>query len=102
MATEMRKRGVPKEQREEWMGHRRHSTGDLYGSFSSDYLAAARDCADVVLGELEALVTKDIYRDIPNVSIQVTAKSGLIRFDPIEQSETLGTYSTNIDKPKVA
>jgi integrase len=90
MATEMRKRGVPREQREEWMGHRRQSTGDRYGSFAPDYLIAAKDCADAVLGELEALCAKSIYRDVPAVCRQVAAKplrryfpGGLERFDRI-------------------
>ena len=49
MATEMRKAGVPLEQRELWMGHRRRATNDLYGQFTPDHLQAARDCADAVL-----------------------------------------------------
>lgn len=80
MATEMRKRGVPREQREEWMGHRRRSTNDRYGHFAPDYLNAARDCADAVLGELELLAKLPIYR-------QIALKPKLQRIDPIKQSD---------------
>jgi integrase len=103
MATEMRKRGVPQEQRELWMGHRRHSTGDRYGVFTGDYLKAARDCADAVLGELEALCSVSPYR-------QVAAKSGygnsvptVQRFDPIEDfgaGEGSRTPDPNLGKVK--
>jgi NAD(P)-dependent dehydrogenase (short-subunit alcohol dehydrogenase family) len=75
MATEMRKRGVSKEQREEWMGHRRHSTNDAYGQFSPDFLRAAKDSAEEVLAELEALCERSIYRDMLKPSMQVSAKS---------------------------
>lgn len=73
-ATEMRKRDVPKEQREMWMGHRRRDINDSYGHFHPDYLKAARDCADAVLGELEALCTLSIYR-------QIADKPALVRYE---------------------
>ena len=92
MATEMRKRGVPKEQREEWMGHRKHSTNDGYGQFSPDFLDAAKNCADIVLADLEALCERSIYRDVLKLSMQASAKpkvgaakGGLQRFDPVEK-----------------
>jgi len=68
MATEMRKRDVPEEQRELWMGHRRQKTNDRYGVFHADYLKNARDCADSVFSELSELCKKPICR-------QVAAKS---------------------------
>jgi integrase len=83
MATEMRKRGVPPWQIERWMGHRRQSTNDRYGQFSSDYLAAARDCADAVLAELEALCTRSIYRQVTAKPKAKAKAGGLQRFDPI-------------------
>ena len=90
MATEMRKRGVSKEQREEWMGHRRHSTNDVYGQFAPDFLRAAKDCAEAVLADLEALCERSVYGYMLKPSMQASAKSdmnaetaGLQRFDPI-------------------
>lgn len=83
MATEMRKRGVPREQREEWMGHRRQSTGDRYGSFAPEYLRAAKDCADGVLGELAALCERSIYRQVAAKSNAPKRGVYLKRFDPI-------------------
>jgi integrase len=90
MATEMRKRGVPKEQREEWMGHRKRSTNDGYGQFSPDFLETAKRCGDSVLADLEALCERSIYRDVLKLSMQTSAKSkvaapkdGLQRFDPV-------------------
>lgn len=75
MATEMRSRGVPEEQRETYMGHRRNSTNDRYGHFAPDYLAAAKSCAETVLSELDKLCRLSICR-------QVAAKPALQRFDP--------------------
>lgn len=95
MATEMRRRGVAKEQREEWMGHRRHATNDGYGHFSPDFLQEAKACANAVLGELETLCKQSIYR-------QVTGKSGLERFDPIAEIPQGATYSRNDDEQEVA
>jgi integrase len=85
MATEMRKRGVPREQREEWMGHRKHSTNDGYGQFAPEFLKAARDCADAVLAELETLCKKSIYRQVTAKSERGVSRGGLQRFDPIEK-----------------
>ncbi|MCP5081137.1 MAG: hypothetical protein GY948_05515 [Alphaproteobacteria bacterium] len=73
MATEMRRRKVPKEDREMWMGHRKLSTNDSYGVFGPEFLAAAKDAANNVLSELEGLTKLSMYRDVPACR-QVTAK----------------------------
>jgi integrase len=92
MATAMRRRGVPKEQADEWMGHRQSSTGDQYGHYDPAFLQTACDAANGVLGELETLCKKSIYRDVPVICRQVAVKSnkvmvpiGLQRFDPVEK-----------------
>jgi hypothetical protein len=72
------------------MGHCRHSTNDVYGQFAPDFLQAAKDCAEAVLADLEALCKRSIYRDVLKPSMQVSAKSDtkpevadLQRFDPV-------------------
>lgn len=103
MATEMRKRGVPREQREEWMGHRRHSTNDIYGTFAPDYLAAARDCADAVLSELEALAKLSIFRQVHSKSEGRFIGKDLQRFDPIAEigaGEGIRTLDPNLGNVK--
>lgn len=72
IATELRRRRVPKEQREMWMGHRRASVNDAYGIFDPDYLADARAAVDDFLGELERACGKPLFR-------QVSAKSRIAR-----------------------
>jgi hypothetical protein len=89
MATEMRRRGVPREQREEWMGHRRHSTNDRYGTFAPDYLLEAAMCANAVLAELEDRAKLPIYR-------QVTAKS----FEVFGAGEGIRTLDPNLGNVK--
>jgi len=64
MATEMRKRKVIKEEREEYMGHRRRSTGDLYGVFAPDFLSGPREVAEALFSELETLCKYDICRQV--------------------------------------
>ena len=72
IATELRRRRVPKEQREMWMGHRRANVNDAYGIFDPDYLADARAAVDDFLGELELACGKPLFR-------QVSAKSRIAR-----------------------
>jgi integrase len=83
MATEMRRRGVPREQREEWMGHRRASTNDRYGTFAPDYLREAVAAANAVLAELEQKATLPIYRQVTAKSFRVFgAGEGIRTLDP--------------------
>jgi integrase len=64
MATELRRRRVPREQREMWMGHRRAAVNDAYGTFDPDYLADARDAVNALLGELAALCKVSPFRQV--------------------------------------
>jgi integrase len=103
MATEMRKRGVPQEQRELWMGHRRHSTGDRYGVFTGDYLKAARDCADAVLGELEATAKLSIYRQVAaksDMGFSISGQQVLEDFGNFGAGEGIRTLDPNLGKVK--
>lgn len=69
MGTELRRRQVPREQREIWMGHRRPSTNDQYGIFDSAFLNCAKSAANDVLAELAESCDRPLFRQIP-------AKSG--------------------------
>lgn len=114
MATEMRVRGVPYEQRELWMGHRRHSTNDRYGQFAPEHLKAARECAEAVLLELEAMCKLSPYRQVSAKPERRSdfgkARIPLQRFDPIGKTMVGATgiepvtpaMSTQLKGPKVA
>jgi hypothetical protein len=92
MATEMRKRDVPQEQRELWMGHRKQKTGDRYGHFAPDYLKAARRAANLVLAELEKLSKRSIYRQVTAKPVPKAKRAdGLQRFKPIGKEMVGGT-----------
>lgn len=54
LATELRRRKVPKEERELWQGHRRESTNDRYGRFDPDFVATAKSAVEELLLELAA------------------------------------------------
>jgi integrase len=64
IATELRRRRVPKEQREMWMGHRRANVNDRYGIFDKDYLIDARKAVDAFLGDLTKACKKPIFRQV--------------------------------------
>jgi hypothetical protein len=62
LATELRRRRVPKEDRELWQGHRRLSTNDRYGQFDPDFLASAKAAVDALLRELDAACETTLFR----------------------------------------
>lgn len=62
LATELRRRGVEKEQRELWQGHRRLSTNDHYGQFDPDHLSGARSAVNDLLAELDATCKRSLFR----------------------------------------
>jgi integrase len=64
LATELRKRGVEKEQRELWQGHRRESTNDRYGRFDPDFLDGAKTAVNDLLVELLAECRDPIFRQV--------------------------------------
>lgn len=64
MATELRRRRVPREQREMWMGHHRVNINDAYGIFEPDYLKDARDAVDSFLKELEKACKVPLFRQV--------------------------------------
>ena len=68
LATELRRRRVPKEEREMWQGHRRESTNDRYGRFDPDFLSAAKTAVNDLLAEVDSERKRPIFR-------QVSAKS---------------------------
>lgn len=64
LATELRKRDVPREQREIWQGHRRISTNDRYGIFSPDFLKEAQSAVNDLLMELDEVSRQGIFRQV--------------------------------------
>ncbi|MCT8971660.1 hypothetical protein [Microbaculum marinisediminis] len=55
-------RGVHKEQREMWPGHRRESTNDRFGRFDSDFLSEAESAANDFLIEVVAARKQSLFR----------------------------------------
>jgi hypothetical protein len=70
LATELRMRRVPKEERELWQGHRRLSTNDRYGHYDPDFLSSAKAAVNDLLLELAAACQKPLFR-------QVSAKAAI-------------------------
>ena len=73
LATEFRRRKVPKEDRELWQGHRRLSTNDRYGTFDPDYLKPAKDAVNDLLLELNAACKKPFLRQISAKTARIKA-----------------------------
>lgn len=76
MATELRHAHlrygvdrVPADEREMWMGHRRMSVHDGYGTFEPDYLASAKTAVEAILLALDAKLEQPMFR-------QFSAKKG--------------------------
>ena len=67
LATELRRRGVDREQREMWQGHRRERTNDQYGRFGPDFLDQAKEAVQGLLTEIDSTANRSLFR-------QVTAK----------------------------
>ena len=68
LATELWRRGVDREQREMWQGHRRERTNDQYGRFGPDFLDQAKEAVQGLLTEIDSTANRSLFR-------QVTAKS---------------------------
>jgi|GEM_PF-488182 len=79
LATELRRRGVSREQREMWQGHRRESTNDRYGRFDPDFLSEAKTAVNDLLLELDAERKRPLFRQATAkpVTIPGAAKAGL-------------------------
>lgn len=66
VATELRKRGIPKWEVEAWMGHSSTSTTDQYAKYDPDYLRRAAAAIDDYFRELTSYTTRHV-RDMTGV-----------------------------------
>ena len=60
MATEAASHGVPLEQREIWMGHKRVSMTHTYTHFEPNYLAEAKQATEAVITKLQEYTNREL------------------------------------------
>jgi integrase len=64
MATELRRRGVPRWEVDGMLGHSTAGTTDIYAKFAPDYLGKAAAAIDDYMNELQPLVKREIILNV--------------------------------------
>lgn len=64
LATELRRRRVPREEREMWQGHRRPSTNDENGVFDPEFLGTAKNAVNDLLMSVDKAAKCGIFRQV--------------------------------------
>lgn len=77
LARELRRRGVPKEQVEYQLGHRRLSTTDIYAPYEPSFNATARDALDSILLDLDKLTDRSLLKPIVPVALDLRRTKGV-------------------------
>ncbi len=77
LARELRRRGVPKDQVEYQLGHRRLSTTDIYAPYEPSFNGEARDALDGILADLDKLTDRSLLRPIAPVALDLRRKEGV-------------------------
>lgn len=64
MATELRRRGIPKWEVDGMLGHSTGGTTDIYAKFAPDYLGKAAAAIDDYMHELQPLVKRELITNV--------------------------------------
>lgn len=67
VATELRRRGVPRWEIEGFLGHSSDSTSEIYAKYAPDYLGTAAAAIDAYFAELEPLVKRPLVQNVTSI-----------------------------------